>query len=215
MQSYYEAISETGAVPVIVPPLTRFDALEEWLREIRVDRVLLSGGADVNPILYGEKPLPALGRVSDQRDTYELGLLKVAMERRVPVLGICRGLQVVNVAFGGTLVQDMASQLGEEFRLHDQSQPTEVPVHEVDFTEGSVVARLFGANRLEVNSHHHQCVERVGHGLAVTGKSPDGIVEAVEAVDYPVFAVQFHPERMLKTVPAMRLFFSNWVAYGN
>lgn len=205
-QEYHRAIVDAGAVPVIVPPLDS-DSLDEWLDAVSVAGLLLSGGADVDPALFGEEPVAGLGRVSRQRDDYEIALFRAAERRRIPVLGICRGLQVVNVARGGTLWQDMASQLGEQYACHDQTQATEIGTHEVLIEPGSKVAALFESTRLNTNTHHHQAVKSVGDGLTVSAVAADGTIEALEDSSANIVAVQFHPERM----PDMAYFFRNWI----
>lgn len=206
-QEYHRAIAAADAVPIIVPPLAG-DALDDWLDRVSVDALLLSGGADVDPALFGEEPVAGLGRVSRQRDDYEIALFRAAERRRIPVLGICRGLQVINVARGGTLWQDMASQLGEQFACHDQTQPTEIGTHEVLVEPGSKVAALLESTQLNTNTHHHQAVKSVGDGLTVSAVAADGTVEALEDPSANIVAVQFHPERM----PAMQYFFRNWLS---
>lgn len=206
-QEYHRAIAAAGAVPIIVPPLAG-DALGEWLDRVSVDALLLSGGADVDPALFGEEPVAGLGRVSRQRDDYEIALFRAAERRRIPVLGICRGLQVINVARGGTLWQDMASQLGEQFACHDQTTPTEIGAHKVLVEPGSKVAALLESKQLNTNTHHHQAVKSVGDGLTVSAVAADGTIEALEDPSANIVAVQFHPERM----PAMQYFFRNWLS---
>ena len=165
-----------------------------------------------NKIYYGEELHPAIGRISLQRDVYELALYEAAGRLHLPVAAICRGLQLVNVACGGTLVQDMPSQLGEAFAVHDQTFPGDKPAHPVTLEPDSAVARLFGTEHLSANSFHHQCVKELGQGLRLAGVSSDGVVEALESFDGRVVAVQFHPERMTKTYPEMYRFFTRWVA---
>ncbi|MGM9833280.1 MAG: gamma-glutamyl-gamma-aminobutyrate hydrolase family protein [Candidatus Limisoma sp.] len=206
-QEYHRAIAAADAVPIIVPPLED-DALGDWLDNVSVDALLLSGGADVDPVLFGEEPVDELGRVSRQRDDYEIALFRAAERRRIPVLGICRGLQVINVARGGSLWQDMPSQLGEQFACHDQTQPTEIGTHEVLVEPGSKVAELFESTQLITNTHHHQAVKSVGEGLMVSAVAADGTIEALEDPSANILAVQFHPERM----PAMQYFFRNWIS---
>lgn len=203
---YHQAIADCGAIPVIVPPLD-IDGLYKWLDCVSVDALLLSGGADIDPALFGEEPVAELGRVSRQRDDYEIALFRAAERRRIPVLGICRGLQVINVSRGGTLWQDMPSQCGEKFAIHDQTQPTETPIHEVTLLAGSQIAVLLGGTQVGTNSHHHQSVKTLGEGLIATGTSADGTIEALEDSQANILAVQFHPERM----PQMRHFFQNWL----
>ncbi len=211
-QDYVEPFAEAGAVVVIVPLFTSADDLEEWLRAVGASGVVFSGGADIHPSYYGEELHPAIGRISLQRDVYELALYDAAGRMGLPVLAICRGLQLVNVACGGTLVQDMPSQLGEAFAVHDQTFPGDKPAHPVTLEPDSAVARLFGTEHLSANSFHHQCVKELGQGLRLAGVSSDGVVEALESFDGRVVAVQFHPERMTKTYPEMHRFFTRWVA---
>ena len=205
-QEYHRAIVDAGAVPVIVPPLDS-DSLDEWLDSVSVAGLLLSGGADIDPALFGEEPVAGLGRVSRQRDDYEIALFRAAERRRIPVLGICRGLQVINVARGGSLWQDMASQLGEQYACHDQTQATEIGTHEVLIEPGSKVAALFESTQLNTNTHHHQAVKAVGGGLTVSATAADGTIEALEDSSANIVAVQFHPERL----PDMAYFFRNWI----
>lgn len=210
-QEYFKAIADGGGIPVVMPPFVERSRIGEWLDAVGADAVVLTGGADIDPQLYGEYPADGLGRVSLQRDVCELALFDCAMARGLSVLGICRGLQVVNVAFGGTLYQDMERQMGAEFGFHQQDAPTETPVHEVAFTGDSTAAKLFGSQFVETNSHHHQCVRIVGDGLAVSGTTVDGVVESLECEALNVLAVQFHPERMAEDRPEMASFFRNWI----
>lgn len=210
-QEYVEAVTEAGGIAVIMPPLVLRSQIDEWLDRVRPDALLLTGGCDPDPQIYRESPRQGLGRVSLQRDVYELELLDAAMVRAIPVLGICRGLQVINVALGGSLYQDMLTQMGAEFAKHDQKEPTEVATHEVAFTAGSMAEQLFGTQFLPTNSHHHQCVHRVADDLTVSGTTVDGVVEALEWPEREIFAVQFHPERMRDDNEAMTRFFARWV----
>ena len=211
LQFYNNAISNAGAVPVIMPPITNRHDIDEWIETVGIDAIVLTGGADIQPKEFGQNPIPELGRVSAQRDEYELALLDSAIRHNLPVLGICRGLQTINVYFGGTLIQDMATQLGAIFAYHDQTLPTTEPVHTVNFSENSKISSLFECLELPTNSHHHQCVDKLGKGLIAVGHTSDGIIEAIES-EYPnIVAVQFHPERMTKTNAKMRVFFENWI----
>lgn len=212
-QEYFRAIDEAGGVPVVMPPFLERSKIDEWIGRVGAKGLLLTGGSDIDPQFYGELPLPGLGRVSLGRDAYEAELFGAAMSRGLAVLGICRGLQLVNVALGGSLYQDMASQMGEEFALHDQSASSETAVHEVALTPGTLTAELFGGERMvRANSHHHQCVRVVADGLTVAATTVDGVVEALEMPERNIVAVQFHPERMTETDPLMSGFFRNWVA---
>lgn len=210
-QEYFEAVIEASGVPVVMPPLMLRSQIDEWLDRIDADALMLTGGCDIDPQTFRETPVRGLGRVSLQRDVYELGLLEACMLRGMPVLGICRGLQVINVALGGSLYQDMLSQMGTEFARHQQKEPTEVATHEVAFIAGSMAENLFQTQFLPTDSHHHQCVHRVADDLTVSGTTVDGVVEALEWPEREIFAVQFHPERMRDGNPTMCGFFKNWI----
>ena len=154
---------------------------------------------------------PGVGEASSTMEYMRReGLDRLIPTFRQPVLGICRGLQTINVAFGGTLIQDMPAQMGKEYAYHDQKQPTWQPVHEVTFSDNSKVGKLFGINRIMTNSHHHQCTDRLGKGLIASGHTADGVIEALETPDGKIMAVQFHPERMIYTDRRMSEFFSRW-----
>jgi putative glutamine amidotransferase len=185
---YFAAVVAAGGLPVGLSRNAPAGPMVE-----RLDGLVLSGGADVDPRAYGEEAQPGCGPVEADRDAWEFALLAGALERNVPVLAICRGIQLVNVHFGGTLVQDIARDAGDCHPRFDS--PRGAPGHAVRFTDGSLAGELYGATT-EVNSLHHQAVERVGDGLVVTGRSPDGTVEALELPDRPLLAVQWHPELM-------------------
>ena len=164
----------------------------------RLDGLLVPGGVDVGPACYGERPRPALGDVDDALDALELPLVRIAVERRLPLFGICRGQQVVNVALGGTLYQDLAEDGATAFpHATPLERGRDFLAHWIDVTPGSHLRRVLGADRLEVNSFHHQAVRRVALGLLVTAVSPDdGIVEGLESPDGLVLTVQCHPEEL-------------------
>ncbi len=188
---YPAAVAAAGGLPV---ELTR-DA-DPVAIVARLDGLVLTGGADLDPRSYGAEPAPGLGAVEADRDRWELALLHAALDRGVPVLGVCRGVQLLNVAFGGTLVQDLP--LGEGRIDHaawhgDRS----CPVHTVAIEAGTVLHGLLGPS-VGVNSLHHQAVERVGAGLVVSARAPDGVVEALEVPGRPVLAVQWHPEMLAR-----------------
>ncbi|HWL52071.1 MAG TPA: gamma-glutamyl-gamma-aminobutyrate hydrolase family protein [Chthoniobacteraceae bacterium] len=202
-KAYLEAILRAGGVPVILPwvPEERIASLCD-----RLDGLVLTGGEDVNPLLYGQEPDPALGTVDTGRDAFELALTRHWLKLERPLLGICRGLQVLQVAVGGTLVQDLASLWPGAIR-HGNKGPRGNPVHEITLQPGTLLAKLTGVEgTLAVNSIHHQAVEQVGAGYRVAAQAGDGVIEAVEAEDgRPVLAVQWHPEE-LEDAAAARLF---------
>jgi putative glutamine amidotransferase len=191
-EDYVRSVEQSGALPVVLPPVSPDDvpALLD-----RLDGVLLSGGVDVDPALYGQQPHPRLGRVNRRRDDFELALAREALRRDVPVLAICRGHQLLNVASGGTLVQDIASVVGGHVE-HDGTGPRWRRTHRVEVTGPSRLREILGQDALSVNSTHHQAVDRVGDGLVVSARCPeDGIVEGLERpASRFVVAVQWHPE---------------------
>ena len=187
-RDYARRVAEAGGIPVLLSLETDPAQVVE-----RLDGVVLPGGADVEPAQYGAEPGPDLIDPEPARDAHELALLDAAAEADVPVLAICRGLQVVNVWRGGTLNQHVPS--------HGRfDEPPDKLQHEVTFTPGSVLAGVYGHSAM-VNSLHHQTVDRLGAGLRVTAKAPDGTVEGLECADAPVVAVQWHPELLPEPDP--------------
>lgn len=195
--AYAAAVEQAGFVPFVIPCTTNGAVIAETVA--RLDILLMTGGADVNPARYHAEKTSACGEPNDLRDAFELALVAAARRRRLPLAGICRGMQSLNVAFGGTLWQDLPSEFKSDVkiahRFGDWDHLAEWPVaHLVTPVPGTRFAEVLGAGALAVNSHHHQAVKDVAPGLRVAARSPDGLVEAVEGIDYPVFAVQFHPE---------------------
>jgi putative glutamine amidotransferase len=191
-EDYVRSVEQSGAVPVVLPPVSPGDvpALLE-----RLDGVLLSGGVDVDPVLYGQAPHPKLGRVNRRRDDFELALTREALRRDVPILAICRGHQVLNVATGGTLVQDIPSIVGGAVK-HDGPGPRWRRAHRLEVTAPSRLREILGQDAVSVNSIHHQAVDRIGEDLAVSARCPeDGVIEGLEMPGRRfVVAVQWHPE---------------------
>lgn len=202
---YLEALDAAGAVPLILPLTDSGEALEQLVSHC--DGLLFPGGGDVEPNMFGEEMHPACRVVCPRRDRMELALLRLIRRRDLPVLGICRGIQLLNIAYGGDIYQDLAAQLppGPIRVAHDQDGrlPDDYPVHTVSVRPGSLLHRVVGCGSLRVNSLHHQAVRRVGTGLEVAGQSPDGVVEALEDPAKKFFlGVQWHPERMWRAAPA-------------
>jgi putative glutamine amidotransferase len=188
-RSYATAVQRAGGLALLLPPDESAIASPEPLLD-RVDALLLAGGSDLDPGVYGAEKQPETGTTWPERDAFELSMTRAALERGMPVLGVCRGMQALNVALGGTLVQ----HLGDERHLHT---PGAFSDHEVRLEPGSLAARAAGAERLAVKSHHHQGMGRLGEGLRPSGWSvPDDLVEAIELPDPGRFAlgVLWHPE---------------------
>jgi putative glutamine amidotransferase len=204
---YADAVTAAGAEVVWLDPPALQQAGDPAAALQRVEGVLFSGGADIDPRLYGEEIDPRAGvEVDPQRDQVELPLARAAWEAGVPVLGICRGIQTLAVALGGSLYQDL-TLAGRAGRVHRAERGD--ATHPVQVAPCSRLAALLGADSLVVNSAHHQAVKVVAPGLVVTALSPDGVIEAVEAPARPfVVAVQWHPERMLDRDPRMAQVFA-------
>jgi len=193
--AYVTALETAGLVPLIVPPLANVDAAAAVLDSVA--GLVLTGGEDVDPARYGEKRHEKVRSVNAARDATESALIEEAKARGKPVLAICRGIQMLNVALGGTLVQDISSECNTSI-AHDDEGARDSRSHEIDIEPGSLIAKAVGADHVTVNSFHHQSVKRVGAGLRVTARSPDGIIEGLESTDedWWVMAVQWHPEEM-------------------
>ncbi len=211
---YLEIVVQAGGAPVLVP---LFDREIDLLRAIydRLDGLLIPGGVDVDPETFGEERLPTLGRIDPPRDRVEVQLARWAAEEGKPALGLCRGLQIMNVALGGTLYQDLAAQRPDAIR-HDY-YPTDgfargYIAHDVEVHNASRLADLVGGGTIGVNSMHHQAVREVGAGLRVSAVAPDGLVEAAESDDHPfLIGVQWHPESMVTESAAMGGLFRGFV----
>ena len=185
---YILSVIKNGGVPFIIP----FNENEEVIKaQIEmVDGLLLSGGQDVAPKNYGEEPMPKLGDIFPERDDFEYGLLKAALEAKKPVLGICRGMQLINVYFGGSLYQDLKTK-----ETHSRKNGVD-SVHSVkSIVKGNLFENLYGRG-FYVNSAHHQGVKKLGEGLVSVLEAEDGVCEALLHKDLPIAATQFHPERM-------------------
>jgi putative glutamine amidotransferase len=202
---YVRSVERSGALPLVLPTLAPETA--EALLD-RLDGLVLSGGVDVDPALYGQPRHPKLGRVDRERDDFELALTRHALRRDLPLLAICRGQQVLNVATGGTLIQDIPSELEGAVR-HDAPGRRTRRSHPVEVTRGSKLGEILGTAALDVNSFHHQAVDLVGEGLSVSARSPaDGVIEAVEMKDRSfVLGVQWHPESFWKEAVSFQALF--------
>ena len=209
-QAYYQSVLQAGGVPMVIPPYEVVtdegedhtpvfpDAVQEALSRTLdgVDALLLSGGGDLNPLLLGEEPIPALHGVCVERDAQELWLVRHAYHRQIPILGICRGIQVLSAALGGTNYQDIYTQHKERpVQKHSQEMRRDAVSHKVSVDESSVLYGIVQSRELAVNSFHHQAVSNPGSLLRAVAYSSDRIIEAVESTEYkPILGVQWHPE---------------------
>jgi putative glutamine amidotransferase len=196
--AYVTALENAGLIPLIVPPLSNNHARAAVLDS--VSGLVLTGGGDVDPARYGEERHEKVSSVNAARDATESALVEEARNRGMPVLAICRGIQILNVALGGTLVQDISSQC-ETNIAHDEEGPRDSRSHEIIIQPGSLIARAMGIERGTVNSFHHQSVKDVAEGMRVTARAPDGVIEGLESTDenWWVMAVQWHPEEMTES----------------
>ena len=217
--AFLKAVRAAGAIPVILP----LDLTEEDLSQLvgTFDGFLFTGGPDVHPFYFGEETQAHCGNVCLRRDEMELTLLKLVMAARKPVLGVCRGVQVLNIGLGGDIYQDIPSQFHgdphEDFPAdfpiaHAQPFYHGIPSHTVKVTPGTLLAGIARCDTLKVNSVHHQAVRRVAPGLVDSGHAPDGIVECIEKPDYPyLIGVQWHPEYLWEQDEAAARLFRSFV----
>ena len=194
-----EAFIKLGAIPLIIAfpdDVSKVDQLAQDYVQL-IDGLMLPGGPDVDPTFYGEEPHPKSGMTLYQKDRFEIALIKAALAADKPIFGICRGIQIMNVAMGGTLHQDLESQYPELKIQHPQATLGQFATHHIELTAGSKLAKLYGQSTIKVNSRHHQAVKAVGKGLKVTAVAPDGVIEGMESTDTDLFlGVQWHPENM-------------------
>ena len=200
--TYVESLRKAGAIPVLIPPQPEnaSDVVET------LDGVLLAGGYDCDPSEYGEEAHPSIEPMDPRRQSNDLSLAKVARERGIPTLGICLGLQIMNVAAGGSLVQDIDSQM--ETDIEHVSDPDDRARHDVRIERGTKLAKILdGTIEMNVNSSHHQAIKDVGEGLRRTAHAPDGVVEGLEDPRHPFYVgVQWHPEDMPAADSATKIF---------
>jgi len=200
LKEYYVlSLYNAGGVPVILPPVDDDSLIEGYVDVCQ--GFVFSGGGDIDPYYWGELPQQRLGQINPLRDRFELTLARKIIERRLPVLGICRGCQVLNVAAGGSLFQHILSSMS-----HHQKAPRSYPFHEVIINEGSRLGKIVGSRKIRVNSFHHQAVKETGEGIYISARAIDGIIEAIESVA-PFFflGVQWHPECM-SDISSLNLF---------
>jgi len=193
---YVAGVEQAGGVPVVLPPVAP-EAAEVMVQGL--DGLLLSGGSDLGPHYYGEEPLPDLNVVRPERDAFEMACVRYALELGIPVFGICRGLQVLNVALGGTLYQDLPSQLHPGLIAHLQQTPKWQWTHEVEVAGDSNIAKIMKATNLRVNSYHHQAIKDLADDLVAVAHASDRVIEAVESCDLSerwLLGVQWHAEAL-------------------
>lgn len=216
----HRPILAAGGVPLVLPQLT--DAIESALDAL--DGLVLAPGRDIEPSRYGQDPHPLLAPTEPRRDEFELELTERALERELPILGMCRGIQTLNVALGGSLAQDVSLispehpsdpgwvswKAAEVAALEDAPMPPH-PRHEITIEPGSLLATALGTTQIDVDSFHHQAIDRLADGLAVVARSPDGVIEAVEMPGRPVLAVQWELQEEARVDPRFQAIFDWFV----
>jgi putative glutamine amidotransferase len=207
---YSKAVELAGGVPVILTPTSSAGALEALVD--RLDGLLISGGDfDIHPRFYGEKPIQGLGKIKPERTQFEFDLTGAALRRNLPVLGICGGAQAINVALGGSLYQDIASQRPDAGE-HQQSSKKEIGGHRIQIQPGTRLQKIVKQRVLEVNTTHHQAIKRLGNGLVVNAIAEDGLIEGVESsFDSFILGLQWHPEVLATKNRCQRRIFSAFV----
>ena len=198
--SYINAVYRAGGTPIIIPPFDTNKQLKEYIE--LVDALVLSGGEDIYPANYGEDTLIELENINPDRDKWEISLFKEAYQAKIPILGICRGMQLINVALGGSLYQDLEHQLNCEFRhlpLDSKRRANlEYVNHKVNILKNSRLYKIFADDHLSVNSHHHQAIKDIAASLKIAAKSECGIIEAVENKgENFLIGVQWHPADLI------------------
>ena len=192
-EGYYKSVWRAGGVPVIIPPLSDTDTIINTLEQL--DGLILSGGADYNPLYAGEEPQPQLGGINSERDLPELLITQLAYNRQIPILGICRGIQTLAMALGGKVQQDIAAPTIKHSQDADRSEPT----HTVTVEPDSILYNIYESPTLYVNSFHHQAVSEVGQRFRITAKAADGTIETMESAEYKsILGVQWHPECLVE-----------------
>ena len=191
-ENYMESLIRAGGIPVLLPMNTDAEVCRQMME--RMDALFLAGGGDVDPAYYHMEKIPECGEIDPLRDAFEFLVLKEALDRNPPVFGVCRGIQVMNVFFGGTLIQDIPTQAGG-LEVHQQGDHYDLPIHSIDLCPDGLLAKIIPEKKIAVNSSHHQSILKVADALSVDAFSEEGIIEAVHLKNSEkVYGVQFHPE---------------------
>ena len=206
--SYINAIIKNGGVPLIIPPTNDASVLLPLLE--KVDGILFPGGDDVDPSYYNEDPHPTIGEIRPEIDEYSFICAKYAFENEIPILGICRGLQLINDACGGTLYQDLKKKKKETI-LHVQRYRRDYLAHDIEIYKDTALYDLLDGDSARINTMHHQVIKDLGEGLKVSAVAPDGLIEAIENEDASILAVQWHPEELLEVAPNMNNIFTHFI----
>lgn len=206
-RNFVDGIQQAGGLPLILPI---GDPSDVATYVSQIDKLLLAGGHDVSPKFYGEPPHQKLGDTDPGRDAFEIALVKEALKQGKPIMGVCRGMQLLNVAFGGTVYQDLSLREEETYKHVQLPTPFQTPSHFVNL-EKDFVLSAFLPERYEVNSFHHQVLARVAEEFTVMATADDGVVEAIQSKTNKIFGVQWHPELTHQTIPLEQEIFNFFV----
>ena len=208
--TYIDAIIQAGGIPVMIPIVEDRECLLKYMDVI--DGIVFTGGEDVSPLYFGENPIKEIGSISQERDDCEMYLFKEAYELNMPILGICRGAQLMNVALGGSLYQDISAQVEDSLGHSSESGPSHQVHHMIRIEKDSKLYDIFENDRIAVNSFHHQSVKGLGKGLKASAFSYEGIIEAVESTEKGfVVGVQWHPEALVHKHPIFIKLFNEFI----
>lgn len=200
---YIKAVEKAGGTPLIIPLIDDEESIDKLVE--LCDGIILSGGDDINPLLYGEEPTVFQGMITDERDKVDMMLIDACLKKDKAILGICRGMQMINVYFGGSLYQDL-SLFRDCYIGHFQKSHKEIATHTIDIYKDSIIYKSLG-EKVSVNSFHHQCINKVGDEIKVVAKSKDGVVEGIELKhNKRIYGVQWHPEMMINSEEMKKLF---------
>lgn len=207
--SYIQSVVRANGIPVIMPIIKDKDIIKKTLEN--VSGVIMTGGVDIHPFYFNQEPHPKIGTISKERDEFDFTVLDYAFKMKKPILGICRGIQLINVYFGGDLIQDIESQTKSNI-LHSQTAPTDVATHKIKIEKTSILYDLLGEES-EVNSFHHQAIGKIAKDFNIVAKANDDIIEAIEYKDknHFILALQWHPELMSENDIKMQNIFNKFV----
>lgn len=206
-EDYIDAVIQSGAVPIMLPICDNETVIDQYLDCI--DGLIVTGGIDINPLFYHDLYHAKQGLSSFRRDIFEMKLIKRCSEKKIPIFGICRGHQMINVVFGGTLFQDN-TLLSKDVFEHDQKEKKDYPIHSIQVDEGSFLYPIF-KDKYYVNSFHHQSIKDLAEGFRVIARSEDHIIEAIQHQNLDIWAVQFHPEMMHNRDKNMQEIFNKFI----
>jgi putative glutamine amidotransferase len=213
-RSYVHAVVSAGGLPILIPMISDLTKLTDLLS--RLDGLLLPGGIDLHPSHYGEEVHPLTEKADLELDEFEITLASWALQNDIPVLGICRGMQLINIVLGGTLIQDIDDQYPDSIAHSNRVWSRAHLAHNIIVEPGSRMETILGTREVKVNSLHHQAIKEPGKGVRITGRAPDGVPELLEVTGYRfVMAAQCHPEEIYSIEPAFKLLFAAFVQASN